>query len=566
MTLEIIFTLLGGLGLFFLGMRTMSDSLRRVASEGFRNALEVITRHPILGVAIGTAVTALVQSSSATTVMTVGFVNAGLLTLRQAISIILGANIGTTLTAWLVSFMAVFRITRYALPAVGIGMFLTLMGRTQKFRRWGQFLLGFGLLFTGLGFIKDAFGPLQEHGYLRSALERFGSYPLLGVLLGMAVTVALQSSSATIALLQLLAFTGVIDFATAIPIILGENIGTTITAELSAIGANLNARRAARSHALLNVFGVCYMIVPVYLGWYERLIDWFVPGPITPGNIMLHIALAHTTFNVVNSLAVFLPSIRLLERAAVSLTPKRKGGLDLEPEFLERHLLDAPGLAIQQAIKELIRMTGIAREALSVSVSAFFRYEPALEAQIRKMETAIDMLQKEITQYLVEVSERHLDSSDAETLPVLLHSVNDVERIGDHAENIIELAVRKHEQKLEFTDQSLEELHAVAGIVDEMLQDIIATLSSREAAAARRVLAMERRLNEMQVSFKDRHVARLQAHECHLLSGLVYVSFVDNLEKIGDHLTNIAMASLRRLRWDLEPELEEGAKPKARVG
>jgi phosphate:Na+ symporter len=559
-TIDIIFTLLGGLGLFFLGMRTMSDSLRRVASEGFRSALDVITRHPILGLLIGTAVTALVQSSSATTVMTVGFVNAGLLNLRQAISIVLGANIGTTLTAWLVSFMAVFKITRYSLPAIGLGMFLTLLGRTQKVRRWGQFLLGFGLLFTGLGFIKDAFGPLQDQGFLKTVLVHFGSMPILGILLGMAVTVILQSSSATIALLQLLAFTGVIDFGTAIPIILGENIGTTITAELSAIGATLNARRTARSHALLNIFGVCYMIVPVYLGWYERLIDWIMPGPITQGNIMLHIALAHTTFNVINCFVVFLPSIRLLERAAIALTPRRRGAEELEPKFLEKHLLDTPALAIQQAIKELIRMAGIAREALQVSIRAFFQYEPSLEEQIRKKEAAIDMLQKEITQYLVETSERNLDPSDAETLPVLLHSVNDVERIGDHAENIIELAMRRQEQKLELTAQSLEELHGMADAVDAMAGDILLTLSKRDADAARRVLASETRLNELQVALKESHVARLQAQECHILSGLVYVSLVDNLEKIGDHLTNIAMASLRRLRWDLEPEIEESEK------
>jgi phosphate:Na+ symporter len=302
------------------------------------------------------------------------------------------------------------------------------------------------------------------------------------------------------------------------------------------------------------------MIVPVYLGWYERLIDWIMPGPITQGNIMLHIALAHTTFNVINCFVVFLPSIRLLERAAIALTPRRRGAEELEPKFLEKHLLDTPALAIQQAIKELIRMAGIAREALQVSIRAFFQYEPSLEEQIRKKEAAIDMLQKEITQYLVETSERNLDPSDAETLPVLLHSVNDVERIGDHAENIIELAMRRQEQKLELTAQSLEELHGMADAVDAMAGDILLTLSKRDADAARRVLASETRLNELQVALKESHVARLQAQECHILSGLVYVSLVDNLEKIGDHLTNIAMASLRRLRWDLEPEIEESEK------
>ncbi|MBN1835781.1 MAG: Na/Pi cotransporter family protein, partial [Spirochaetales bacterium] len=264
-----------------------------------------------------------------------------------------------------------------------------------------------------------------------------------------------------------------------------------------------------------------------------------------------------TTFNVINSLVVFLPSIRLLERAAIALTPKRPGALDLEPKFLERHLLDTPALAIQQAIKELIRMAGIARDALQGSVRAFFHYEPALEEQIRRQENAIDVLQKEITQYLVEASERNLDASDAETLPVLLHSVNDVERIGDHAENLIELAIRRNDQKLELTAQSAEELQGMADVVERMAAEILTTLSNRDATAARRVLAYETRLNQMQVELKESHVARLQHQECHFLSGLMFVSFVDNLEKIGDHLTNIAMAALRRLRWDREPEFQE---------
>ncbi len=557
MTIEILFNLIGGLGLFFLGMRTMSDALRKVAGDGFRKTLEVITRKPIFGLFIGTAITALIQSSSATTVMTVGFVNAGLLSLRQAISIILGANIGTTITAWLVSFLAVFKITRYALPAIGVGFFLTLLGRSQKRRRWGQVLLGFGLIFVGLGFIKDAFGPLQDKELLRVFLVRFGSYPGLGILAGMMITILLQSSSATIALLQILAFSGLIDFQTAIPIILGENIGTTITAELAALGTTLNARRTARSHALLNVFGVCYMVIPVYLGWYGKLIDMLIPGPVNQENIMFHIALAHTTFNVLNSLLVFLPMRGVLEKAAIRLTRARKGALELAPIYLEKHLLDSPPLAIQQAIKELIRMAQIGKEALAGAVSCFFAPDPALEARVRKQEDAIDMLQKEITQYLVEISARNLDKSEAEEIPVLVHSVNDVERIGDHAENIIELAIRKQEQKLELTGAARGELKQIADHTCGMLDDIIHTLAQQDDGAARQVLLKEQKLNSLQVELKENHVMRLQNQECHILAGLVFVSLVDNLEKIGDHITNIAQASLRRLRWSQEPETTE---------
>lgn len=557
MTIEIAFTLIGGLGLFFLGMRTMSDALRKVAGDSFKKTLDIITKKPVFGLLIGTFVTALIQSSSATTVMTVGFVNAGLLTLRQAISIVLGANIGTTLTAWLVSFLAVFKITRYALPAIGIGFFLTLVGKRQKTRRWGQLLLGFGLLFVGLGFIKEAFAPLQEKDVLKNFIVRYGSYPGVGILIGMLVTIILQSSSATIALLQIMAYSGLIDFQIAIPIILGENIGTTITAELSALGTNLNARRTARSHALLNIFGVLYMAVPVYLGWYGRLIESLIPGPVRQGNIMFHIALAHSVFNVINSCCVFLPLVRVLEKATIRLTRSRKDSLELTPIYLERHLLDTPPLAIQQAIKELIRMAEISKTALTTAIECFFKHDPNKEDQVRRHEDAVDLLQKEITQYLIEISERNLDESEAEGIPVLVHSVNDVERIGDHAENIIELAIRKHDQKLEIGEKGMEDLRQITGHTFMMFDELLLTLRERSDEAARRILEKEKTLDSMQVQMKEQHVVRLQNQECHILSGLVFVSLIDNLEKIGDHITNIAQASLRNLRWSQDLHLEE---------
>ncbi len=554
MAKDILFCLIGGLGLFFLGMKTMSDALRSVASTSFKKTLNVITRRPIIGLLIGTAVTALIQSSSATTVMAVGFVNAGLLTLKQAISIILGANIGTTLTAWLISFFAVFKITNYALPAIGIGYFMSLLGKSMKVRRWGQLLLGFGLLFVGLGFVKDAFAPLKESEALKNILVNFSSYPVLGILLGMLVTIILQSSSATIALLQLMAFSGLINFQTAIPIILGENIGTTITAELSAIGTNTAAKRTARSHALLNIIGVCYMIIPVALGWYGKLIEFIIPGELSHENIMFHIALAHSTFNVFNSIFVFLPLINVLEKLAIKLTHVKKGILDLSSQFLERHLLDTPVLAIQQAIKELVRMVEISKNALNDSIACFKNFSPQLAEKVTQQEDAIDRLQKEITQYLVEISERNIEKSDAEKIPVLLHSVNDVERVGDHAENILELAVRKYEQNLKFTEIANSEVEQIVAVTKSMIEDIYRTLSDEDLESAIRVLKNEEDLNALQIQLKDNHIKRLNEGKCQLLSGLVFNDLVDNLEKIGDHLTNIAQGSLRHMRWDLEPE------------
>ena len=552
MSQQIIFNLVGGLGLFFLGMRMMSDSLKKVAGNRLRNTLDVLTKNPVLGLFVGMVATMLVQSSSVTTVMTVGFVNAGLLTLRQAISVVLGANIGTTLTAWLVSFFALFKVTNYALPAIGIGFLLTMFGKTHGMRMWGNFILGFGLLFTGLSLIKDAFSPLQASEALKKSLLTFGTYPLLGILLGIFMTILLQSSSATIALLQIMAFSGLIDFRTCIPIVLGDNIGTTVTAQLAAIGTSAAARRTAMAHTLLNVIGVCYMCIPVYTGIYARFIEMLVPGPVTHNNIMLHIALSHSVFNVINSFFIFLPLIGLLERLTVKLTRVKPGELDMMPIYLERHLLNNPPIALAQSAREIIRMMDCARDALQDALKGFFNNNQSVLDEVNRKEEVVDNLQREITQYLVELSQRQLEKDEAETIPVLLHSINDVERVGDHAVNIAELAQRKIAQKLPFEEEELDELRKIVEIVFSMFENTKKALKNNNNDFARMALEGEAHLNEMQVLLKENHVSRVNEGKYNLLSGIIYIDFVDNIEKIGDHLTNIAQGVLRHLRWDFE--------------
>ena len=554
MAQEIIFSLIGGLGLFFLGMRMMSDSLRKVAGNRLKSTLEILTKKPIIGLFIGTLITMLVQSSSVTTVMTVGFVNAGLLTLKQAISIILGANIGTTLTAWLISFFALFKITNYALPAIGAGFFLTMFGKRRSTKMWGNFILGFGLLFTGLGFVKDAFSPLNDSEALRNFLLTFGTYPILGILFGMLITVLLQSSSATIALLQIMAYSGLISFQTCVPVILGDNIGTTVTAQLAAIGTNTTAKRTAMAHTLLNIVGVIYMLVPVYMGWYATFIEWIVPGPITQKNVMLHIALSHSMFNVINSFIIFLPLIGLLEKLSIKLTRVRPGELEMGPVFLEKHLLETPPLALVQARKEIGRMIEYAKEGLKEAQKVFFKNDSSLVDSVQKKEELVDNLQREITLYLIEISERELGKEEAETIPVLLHCVNDVERVGDHAINILEIAERSIEQKLPFKEKDLASLQKLVVVTDDMLKDTHIALMDNDIEAGRRVLENEKKLNELQIELKEREAKRVNKEKVNYLSGIVFNDFVDNMEKIGDHLTNVAQGVLRQLRWDEEPQ------------
>jgi len=548
MATQIAFMLIGGLGLFFFGMKIMSEGLKNIAGDRLRNILAMVTKLPILGVLVGAAVTCLIQSSSATTVMVVGFVNAGLLALKQAISVIMGANIGTTFTAWLVSSMAVFKVTQYALPLVGIGFALNTFGRTKKARFWGQVVMGFGLLFMGLGFMKDAFEPLQQSQHVKDIFVRFGDNPILGVLVGMMVTMLIQSSSATIAIVQVMAFNGLIGFPAAITLMLGGDIGTTITAQLAAVGTNLQARRAAMSHTLFNVIGVGYMMIFVYNGWFVKGVEFVIPGQITAKNIMFYIAVANSIFKIFNT-AVFMPFIGALERASTFLVPKRKGAIEPGPQYLEKHLLETPPIAMQQARLETVRMMELAARSVATAVKSFFEDDLRAAKPVSELERAVDNLQSAITQYLVELSQRHLSQEISEELPVLIHDVNDIERIGDHAENIIELSERKIEKKLPLTDEAMKQLKLMWNELNSMMIETQEALRKNDTQISESVIRREQRINKFQVDLKRSHVRRLKERACDIKTGVVFMDLVDNLEKIGDHLTNIAQGVIGGMKW-----------------
>jgi phosphate:Na+ symporter len=549
MDTEMVYGLIGGLGLFFFGMKTMSEGLKKVAGDRLKKILHMATAIPIIGILVGAAVTCFIQSSSATTVMVVGFANAGLLSLKQAISVILGANIGTTFTAWLVSSMAVFKVTQYALPVVGIGFAMRQFGKTKNIKFWGEILIGFGILFLGLSFMKDAFAPLKNSQHIKDIFAMFGEHPLLGVLVGIVFTVVLQSSSATITIVQVLAFNGVLSFPAAIPIILGDNIGTTITAQLAAIGSNLPARRAAMAHTVFNCVGVAYMLVFVCSGWLEKAVTFAVPGGITTRNIMFYIAVAHSTFNVVNTL-VFLPFIGTLEKISIWLVPKRKDTVELGVQFLEKHLLNTPAIALEQVEKEMVRMLDMASTAVANAVKGFIGNDKKKLRSIPDLEQAVDTLQSEITQYLIELSQRDLLKEESEMLPVFIHDVNDIERVGDHSENIMELAERKIEEKLVFSEDAVKGLELIWNEVSTMLVETKKSLETNDISLAKKIIeGREKKINELQKTLKKGHVDRLNRGVCSFKSGMVFLDLVDNLEKVGDHLTNIAQGVAEGMRW-----------------
>jgi len=547
--------------LFLFGMSLMSDGLKKVAGQKLKNILESMTKRAVVAFFVGAGVTALIQSSSATTVMIIGFINAGLLSLKQAVCVIIGTNVGTTATAWLVSISGIgaFKITAYALPAIGLGFLMKVLSRTRRNKSIGEILLGFGILFIGIGFMKDAFEPLEESRKVQELFVSLENQPLLAILAGTVVTMLLQSSSAAVAIVQLLAIGGAFGadwdtaLAVSIPFVLGSNIGTTITAQLAALQANLGAKRAAWAHTIFNVFG-CVIAYPlIHFGYFGSLVRAVSPWALGPTTIAGSIAVAHTIFNVGNSV-MCLPLAGTLVKIVVKLVPERPSDAAVRPVVLEKHLLDTPVIALEQTKREIIRMAKVAKRALERAVEGIIENDAKKLASVREIEDFVDSFQLEITTYLSTLSRKQLSDQVSTELPVLLHTVNDLERIGDHAVNIVEIAERKIEQKQTFSESALAEAGRLRDEIETMFERIIEAFEKNDVAAARTALECEKRLNDMQMEFRRSHVGRMTEGKCTAVAGLIFIDLVDNVEKIGDHLTNIAQAIIGGLRW-------EGVKP-----
>jgi len=552
-----ILGVIGGLGLFLFGMLLMSDGLKKVAGHKLKVVLETMTKNTYVGFVVGALVTAFIQSSSATTVIVIGLVNAGLLTLKQSIGVIIGSNVGTTATAWLVSIAGFggLSIETYALPAIGLGFVLQLGGRSRTMKSLGTIILGFGLLFLGIEYLKEAFGPLEKSTHVQQIFVTYGSNPLFAILVGWGLTMLVQSSSASIAIVQLLAMGGAfgtnwqIALDMAIPFVLGANIGTTITAQLAALQASRTARRTAWAHSMFNILGTVVAYPCVVLGWYGFLVDLLTPWALSQDTIAASIAIAHTTFNVVNSM-IFLPLAGVLEKTVLKLVPVRSSEAGAQAVVLERHLLSTPEIALEQARREIVRMAQTAKMGFLDAMDGLTGDEKRKLESAHVAEEFTDTQQYEITSYLTELSRRQLSEEVANSLPVLLHTVNDLERIGDHAVNVVEIAMRKIEQKLVFTNSALAETSQLRQVIEGMFDRVIEALEKDDPAVARTALPCEHDLNRMQIEFRRSHVQRLRDGQCTPEASLIFIDLVDNVEKTGDHLTNIAQAVIGGLQWD----------------
>ncbi|MBN2427737.1 MAG: Na/Pi cotransporter family protein [Deltaproteobacteria bacterium] len=549
----VVFGVIGGLGLFLFGMKIMSEGLQKVAGNRIRKILAALTCNRFVSMLVGMTVTAIIQSSSATTVMVVGFVNAGLLSLVQSIGVVLGANIGTTITAQLIAF----KITHYALPAIGLGVALKLFSRSRRWAYIGEVILGFGILFFGLAVMKEAMEPIKESEAFRALFMGIGHNHLLGVLIGAILTVILQSSSATIGITLALATNGLLTFEASIALILGENIGTTITANLAAIGTSLPAKRTALSHFLFNSIGVIYMLI--LFPFFLELINSLTPGEadfiaqtqqqaamfgVSIGDkpfIARHIANTHTFFNIINTL-LFLPLIGWLAK----LTTFFLRGEEVETEFRLKHIdmrvLNTPPIALGQARSETLRMARLAEECLDEVLLYYEDQDEKHLKSLEKKEDHIDLLQKEITNFLVALSQLSITQEISKEIGSLMHMVNDLERVGDHCENLWQLGTRKKEEKIDFSDIAKQEIQEISKKTRGFLGFVVNALENRDVNIKETALTMENCVDKLEENLRNNHITRLNTGECTVLSGLIYIDMLHNFEKIADHTYNVSEA------------------------
>ncbi|MCI9259294.1 MAG: Na/Pi cotransporter family protein [Romboutsia sp.] len=530
--MDIAIGIMGGLGLFLYGMNLMGDGLQKSAGSKLKRIIELLTSNVIMGVLVGMVVTMVIQSSSATTVMVVGFVNAGIMSLPQAIGVIMGANIGTTITAQLVSLDVDF----LAPVALGIGIVIYMFSNKPKHKHIAEILIGFGILFTGMDFMKDAVKPLAGYQGFTDMLLSFGHHPILGVLMGFAITAIVQSSSASMGMLIALASQGLIPITAALPILYGENIGTCVTSLISSIGASRNARRAAIMHLTFNVLGsVIFMFI------LSKPIIAIVTA-IDPTDAARQIANAHTLFNIINVI-ILLPFNKLIVKLALKLVPETKGEQDDDSKvvkYIDDRMIETPSIALANIVKETLRMGEKSKESLNAAMDGIVdKSKEKIELSFKR-EKLINELQKLILNYLLKLSKASLNEDSRDTVDALFNTVNDIERIGDHAENIAELAQDIADSEMSFSDVGIGELKDMYNKVVSTYTYALEAMRTSNVELACKVIKMEEQVDMMEKSCRSNHMNRLNSSSCSIESGVIYLDIISNLERVSDHAVNIA--------------------------
>lgn len=543
-----VLTLFGGLALFLYGMDTMGQGLEKVSGGRLEKILEKLTSNPIKAVLLGAGVTAVIQSSSATTVMVVGFVNAGLMNLTQAISVIMGANIGTTITGWLVSageWAKMFSPSTLAPIAVMVGVIVTLVGKRQQSKDVAGIIIGFGILFIGMNTMSDAVYPLRESEVFRTAFVSMGSNPFLGILVGAGVTAIIQSSSASQGILLSLASAGLVPTNAAVFIIMGQNIGTCVTAILSSVGASKNAKCVGTMHLTFNIIGtVIFSILAMLL--FARLDPSYGEGIIN----MTQISFIHTVFNVGTTI-ILMPFSGYIIKFAMKvngLKAVETKSDEAELVHLDKRMMSTPSVAVEGAKLETIRMGRIARENLSLALSTLSDHDEEKMADVKQREFVIDKLCDNISKYLIDLCMLHLSDKDNEMVTSLLNTVSDMERVGDHAENIVELAEEMKQEGISFSDTALEELNEMSTTTLGAYDNAVKALELDDITYAVKTSFLEDQVDAMEKKLRAGHIERLSNAECSVNAGIHFIDLLGNLERVSDHAMNIAQVVLNEHR------------------
>lgn len=545
---SIVIPFIGGLAMFIYGMNIMADGLQHAAGSKMKKILEVLTQNKLMGIALGALVTAIIQSSSATTVMVVGFVNAGLMNLTQAISVIMGANIGTTITGWLVSageWAKMFSPSTLAPIAVMVGVIITLVGKRQQSKDVAGIIIGFGILFIGMNTMSDAVYPLRESEVFRTAFVSMGSNPFLGILVGAGVTAIIQSSSASQGILLSLASAGLVPTNAAVFIIMGQNIGTCVTAILSSVGASKNAKCVGTMHLTFNIIGtVIFSILAMLL--FARLDPSYGEGIIN----MTQISFIHTVFNV-GTTVILMPFSGYIIKFAMKvngLKAVETKSDEAELVHLDKRMMSTPSVAVEGAKLETIRMGRIARENLSLALSTLSDHDEEKMADVKQREFVIDKLCDNISKYLIDLCMLHLSDKDNEMVTSLLNTVSDMERVGDHAENIVELAEEMKQEGISFSDTALEELNEMSTTTLGAYDNAVKALELDDITYAVKTSFLEDRVDAMEKKLRAGHIERLSNAECSVNAGIHFIDLLGNLERVSDHAMNIAQVVLNEHR------------------
>ncbi len=527
---SIIIGVIGGLGLFLYGMQLMGGSLQKVAGRKLEKIIGLLTTNRFTGVIVGAFVTAVMQSSSATTVMVVGFVNAGIMQLTQAVGVIMGANIGTTITGQIVSLS----IDDIAPIAVGVGVFVWLMSKDDRIKNIAEIMIGLGILFIGMGMLKGALKPLREMAYFKTLITTLSHNALLGVLVGFMLTFIVQSSSASISILIALASAGALPLSAALPILYGDNIGTCTTALLSSIGASRNAKRAAIIHLTFNLIGTLLFVL-------------FLTGPITyivtqmtPGVVQRQIANAHTIFNFANVIIQF-PFAFILVKVAMWVYPQSADEQDEKlTKYIDDRLLELPVMAIKSTRDEVIAMGELSYDSMRYAMDGFFENDRAKVKRTFVLEKSVNKYEHLLTDYMIKLSNREISDSNRSYIDGLFKCVNDIERVGDHAENLAEIAEIAADNRVNMSDKSIEMLQLMYDKTKRTLELAIKVINEPSLVDIDTVIQLENDMDDLQDSARQAHLSRLHRNECTTEAGIYYLEMINNLERISDLSSNIA--------------------------